>query len=125
MTTSPDGGLESSIRADIADAQRSDRPVRRALRRARSWVSRHPRIEVFYRAGVGVVGTVLTLGGLLLVPLPGPGWLVVFVGLAVLGTEFAWAHRMASALKRVLDRFWSWVQTRRARRTAQRADVSA
>lgn len=125
MTTSHDGRLESSIRSDIAEAERPDRPIRTLLRRARVWVSRHPRLDAFYRAGVGVVGGALTALGLVLVPLPGPGWLVVFLGLAVLGTEFAWAHRMASALKRMLDRFWAWVKARRQRRAAQRASASA
>jgi uncharacterized protein (TIGR02611 family) len=59
--------------------------------------------------------------GLLLVPLPGPGWLVVFLGLAVLGTEFAWAKRIAVWLKRRLDQFWAWWKARRAQREAQRA----
>jgi uncharacterized protein (TIGR02611 family) len=125
MTTSPDGRLETSIRADIADAERPDRPIRDMLRRARGVVARHPRLDALYRVAVGIVGGVLSVVGLVLVPLPGPGWLVVFLGLAVLGTEFAWAHRMASALKRLLDRFWSWVQERRRRKAAQRADASA
>lgn len=125
MTTSPDGRLEDSIRSDIADAERPDRPILRTLRSARAWVSRHPRVDALYRTGVAIVGGVLALGGLVLVPLPGPGWLVVFVGLAVLGTEFSWAHRLASALKRVLDRFWAWWKARRARRAEQRAAASA
>jgi hypothetical protein len=42
-------------------------------------------------AGVG--GTILLVGLLLLV-LPGPGVVVVLIGLAVLGSEFVWARRM-------------------------------
>ena len=45
------------------------------------------------RIVVGVLGAILVGGGLLLVPLPGPGWLIVFAGLALLATEFAWAAR--------------------------------
>ena len=115
------GPLERDIRAEIADAERADRPIRRMLRTTRAWVARHPRVEVAYRIGVGVVGTVLTLGGLVLVPLPGPGWLVVFLGLAVLGTEFHWARRLAGWVKRMLDRFWQWWRQRRAARTAREA----
>ena len=33
-------------------------------------------------------GLALVAGGLLLVPFPGPGWLVVFFGLALVGSEF-------------------------------------
>lgn len=113
--------LERTIRTEIAAAERPDQPIRRMLRRAREWVTRYPRLEHAYRVGVGVVGGALTGIGLLLVPLPGPGWLVVFLGLAVLGTEFRWAKRIAVWLKRQLDRFWAWVKVRRARRVAQRA----
>lgn len=119
MTTRPDD-LERTIRSEIADAERSDRPIRRMLRRSRAWVARHPRVEVAYRIGVGIIGGIMTVAGLLLVPLPGPGWLVVFLGLAVLGTEFHWARRIAGWLKKQLDRFWQWWRARRARKAAQR-----
>lgn len=117
----PSADLETTVRAEIAAAERPDRPIRRMLRRARVWIDRHPRLNTAYRIGVGIVGGVLAVGGLVLVPLPGPGWLVVFLGLAVLGTEFHWAHRVAAWLKRVLDRFWAWWRARRARRAAAKA----
>lgn len=106
--------LEHEIRDEIADAERDDRPIRQRLRSARAWVARHPRLQFAYRAVVGLVGTVLTLGGLVLVPLPGPGWLIVFLGLAVLGTEFHWARRLSRWAQRTLDRFWQWWRRRRA-----------
>jgi uncharacterized protein (TIGR02611 family) len=121
MTTEP-GSLELAVRTEIAAAEKPDRPIRRMLRRARAWVSRHPKLELAYRTAVAVVGGVLTVGGLVLVPLPGPGWLVVFLGLAVLGTEFHWARRISAWLKRMLDRFWTWWRARRARRAAAKAD---
>lgn len=43
------------------------------------------------RVVVTVVGFALVLGGLAMLVLPGPGILVVAVGFAVLGTEYAWA----------------------------------
>ncbi|BDV29466.1 TIGR02611 family protein [Microbacterium terricola] len=117
--TTDDATLESTVRAEIADAERSDRPIRRLLRRVRVWLGGHPRLEHGYRIAVGMFGGTLALVGLVLVPLPGPGWLVVFLGLAVLGTEFHWARRVAGWLKRQLDRFWTWWRARRARRRAQ------
>lgn len=114
-------GLERTVRDEIDAAENPDRPIRRFLRRTRAWVGRHPRLETAYRFGVGTVGGVLAVGGLILVPLPGPGWLIVFLGLAVLGTEFRWAQRVAGWLKRMLDRFWTWWRARRARRAAERA----
>ena len=111
--------LERTVRTEIAEAERPDHPVRRMLRRTREWVSRHPRLEHVYRVAVGILGGTLTAIGVLLIPLPGPGWLVVFLGLAVLGTEFRWAKRIAVWLKRRLDSFWAWWKARRAQRAAQ------
>ena len=49
---------------------------------------------VVRRTIVAVVGGTILLSGLLLMVLPGPGILVILVGLAVLGSEFVWARRM-------------------------------
>lgn len=107
---------QHEIEREIAEGERTDRPIRRMLRGIRRWIDRHPRLRLAYRIGVGVLGGVVAVGGLLLVPLPGPGWLVVFLGLAILGTEFAWAKRLAAFTKRQLARFWEWWQARRAAR---------
>ncbi len=108
---------QRELELEIAEGERPDRPIRRMLRGIRRWIDRHPRLRFAYRLGVGVLGGFVAFGGLLLVPLPGPGWLVVFLGLAILGTEFAWAKRLAAFTKRQLARFWAWWQERRAART--------
>jgi uncharacterized protein (TIGR02611 family) len=65
-------------------------PLRRFFRRV-GLDQLHP---VIRRSLVALVGTTIVLIGLLLVFLPGPGALVVLLGLAVLGTEFVWAQRL-------------------------------
>ena len=42
---------------------------------------------------VGVVGTVVTLVGVVMLVTPGPAFVLIPLGLAILATEFAWAHR--------------------------------
>jgi len=108
-------GLQGELDRDIRAATDARHPVRRMLRRVRAWMERRPRIRWAYRLVVGMLGGALTALGLLLVPLPGPGWLVVFLGLAVLGTEFAAARRVSAVLRRLLARFWAWWRARRAR----------
>jgi uncharacterized protein (TIGR02611 family) len=54
------------------------------------------------KAGVFVVGWFIVVAGLLLVPLPGPGWLIVFVGLSLLATEFVWAVRLQAWVRQQL-----------------------
>jgi uncharacterized protein (TIGR02611 family) len=111
-------GTAAEITADIAAGEDPHHPVRRMLGRLRSWIHGRPRLRLVYRSVVAVLGSTLSLLGLALVPLPGPGWLVVFLGLAVLGTEFAWARRLAAVIKRLLTRFWTWWRNRRRSRAA-------
>ncbi|GAA2278540.1 hypothetical protein GCM10010149_22650 [Nonomuraea roseoviolacea subsp. roseoviolacea] len=57
---------------------------------------------------VGAIGAVTVVGGLIMVPFPGPGWLVVFAGLAILATEFHWARRVLEFGKRTLRAWTEW-----------------
>lgn len=46
-----------------------------------------------------IVGLLVVVGGIALMVLPGPGILLVVVGLAVLATEYAWARDLLGAAK--------------------------
>jgi uncharacterized protein (TIGR02611 family) len=59
---------------------------------------------------IGTVGTVIVVIGLLLIPLPGPGWALVFVGLAVWATEFSWAQRLLRYARGVLRNWTEWAK---------------
>jgi uncharacterized protein (TIGR02611 family) len=59
---------------------------------------------------VGVLGTAIIVTGLIMVPFPGPGWLVVFAGLAVLATEFAWASRLLQIAKEKVMAATDWLK---------------
>ena len=50
------------------------------------------------RVIVTVVGFTILIGGVAMIVTPGPGLLVIIVGLSVLAAEFVWARRL---LKRV------------------------
>jgi uncharacterized protein (TIGR02611 family) len=66
-----------------------------------------------YRVLVGVIGAVVTVGGLVAVPLPGPGWLIVFVGLAILASEFTWAQRLLDFGRDRLRAWTHWLMRQR------------
>ena len=68
-----------------------------------------PRAHLFYRVAVAVVGLVIVVGGLIAVPAPGPGWLIVFVGISVWASEFEWAQRLLHWARRALARWNTWV----------------
>ena len=46
-----------------------------------------------------VGGFTLLLVGIVMLITPGPGWLVIIGGLAMLGAEFVWARRLLDRLK--------------------------
>src|SRR5438552_11055699 len=61
--------------------------------------SRFGTIKAIWRVIVLVIGGSILLIGIALIVLPGPAFLVIPVGLAVLATEFAWArHWLKKAL---------------------------
>jgi uncharacterized protein (TIGR02611 family) len=45
-----------------------------------------------WRTAVFTVGMAVLLAGVAMLVLPGPGWAAIFVGFAILATEFAWAR---------------------------------
>jgi uncharacterized protein (TIGR02611 family) len=82
--------------------------VKHRWARWRDTLRDRPAYDLAYRIAIGVVGlTVLGLG-ILAIPYPGPGWAIVFVGLAILATEFEWAHRLLRYTRERYDRFMEW-----------------
>src|SRR3954463_7658120 len=55
------------------------------------------------RIAVTVVGAAFVLAGLIMLVLPGPGILVVAVGFAILGTEYAWAAAALDKTKKTAE----------------------
>lgn len=92
--------VDEPLEARTADGHRH--PVR-------LFFARHRTLNLVYRVVVGVVGTAVVLGGIALIPLPGPGWLIVFAGLALLATEFAWAGRLLDFARAKVRGWTDWV----------------
>jgi len=74
-----------------------------------------------------VGGWALVVVGIILIPLPGPGWLVVGIGLLVLGREVRWARGALIRLERFMRRHGMRTSLRRlmARRQRERARRSS
>jgi uncharacterized protein (TIGR02611 family) len=52
-----------------------------------------------------VTGFTLLFAGVVMLVTPGPGWLVIFLGLGLLAAEFVWARRLMERIKREGHRF--------------------
>ncbi|MEV4443222.1 TIGR02611 family protein [Streptomyces sp. NPDC049577] len=79
--------------------------------RAPRFIRRSRALHLSWQAGVFVVGLAVVVAGVIMLPLPGPGWLVIFAGMAIWATEFVWAQlvlrwtkrKVTEAAQRALD----------------------
>ena len=62
------------------------------------------------RVWTAIAGGAVILVGLVLIPYPGPGWLIVFAGFAILATEFAFAARALAWLKVKYEQWKDWLK---------------
>ncbi|MEU6347486.1 TIGR02611 family protein [Streptomyces sp. NPDC046977] len=68
--------------------------------RAPLFIRRSRALHVSWQVGVFVIGLAIVGGGIVLLPLPGPGWVIIFAGMAVWATEFVWAQLVLRWTKR-------------------------
>jgi uncharacterized protein (TIGR02611 family) len=58
-------------------------------------------IKIVRRIIVSVVGVTVLLIGIALLVLPGPAFIVIPIGLAILATEYAWARHWLKRARRI------------------------
>ncbi|MCL6300877.1 TIGR02611 family protein [Streptomyces kronopolitis] len=68
--------------------------------RAPHFIKRSRPLHLSWQVGVFVVGLAVVVAGVIMLPLPGPGWLVIFGGMAIWATEFVWAQLVLRWTKR-------------------------
>lgn len=83
----------------------------RIVQRLQARREHHRSRGILVRAAFVVAGVVALLGGVAMLVLPGPAFVVIPVGLAILSLEFAWAERL---LDRSLEKAASAQQSARA-----------
>ena len=86
MSTEPESPPEHRLTLSEKLARRREHHIQRSMP---------------YRVAFMVEAFAVLIGGIALIPLPGPGWAIVFVGLGMLALEFKWAEKL---MEKVLDR---------------------
>lgn len=79
--------------------------------RAPEFVKARRMLHVSWQVAIFVIGLAVVVAGVIMLPLPGPGWLVIFGGMAIWATEFVWAQlvlrwtkrKVSEATQRALD----------------------
>ncbi|MDJ0464843.1 TIGR02611 family protein [Streptomyces sp. H27-C3] len=109
---------ESNEREKVADPAAADPATGGVTGADRELGSRAPQfikasrtLHISWQVGVFVIGLAVVAAGIVMLPLPGPGWLVIFGGMAIWATEFVWAqlvlrwtkHKVTEAAQKALD----------------------
>lgn len=79
--------------------------------RAPEFIRRSRSLHLSWQVAIFLVGLAVVAGGVVLLPLPGPGWVVIFLGMGIWATEFVWAQlvlrwtrrKVAEAAEKALD----------------------
>ncbi|MEU0598320.1 TIGR02611 family protein [Streptomyces sp. NPDC006393] len=114
MNTGSDGRDEVAAASDGAmmEPKAGEGEDRRGLgSRAPEFIRSRRVLHVSWQVGVFVVGLAVVAAGIVMLPLPGPGWVVIFGGMAIWATEFVWAQlvlrwtkrKVTEAAQRALD----------------------
>ncbi len=94
----------------MSDADRAEKWAAKLAERKERYQERGK----LYRIGWVIVGALVTLAGLAMLITPGPAFVVIPIGLAMLAMEFAWAE---AALEKALK------QAAKAQQKAKQADT--
>ncbi|WP_375503566.1 TIGR02611 family protein [uncultured Jatrophihabitans sp.] len=98
---------------DSASSETTEVSSHRSVRQVEAFRDRvrsKPGGALGWRIGVTVVGVAIVAGGIVLLPLPGPGWLIIFAGLGVLATEYEWAKRLLRFARDQVQQWTDWVK---------------
>ncbi|MFF8596154.1 TIGR02611 family protein [Streptomyces sp. NPDC015220] len=117
MNTGSDEPHEVAVASDGAKMEGNagnpdeERDRRGLGSRAPEFVRSRRALHLSWQVGVFVVGLAVVAAGIVMLPLPGPGWVVIFGGMAIWATEFVWAQlvlrwtkrKVTEAAQRALD----------------------
>ncbi|MCX4678496.1 TIGR02611 family protein [Streptomyces sp. NBC_01433] len=112
MNAESDERSEAAEKAAPESAAGGTAKVERELgSRAPGFIKSSRTLHLSWQVGVFIVGLAVVVAGIIMLPLPGPGWLVIFGGMAIWATEFVWAQlvlrwtrrKVTEAAQRALD----------------------
>ncbi|WP_411085899.1 TIGR02611 family protein [Streptomyces sp. 061-3] len=84
------GDVTEDVTPDVTEG--ATKGERELGSRAPGFIKASRALHVSWQVGVFVVGLAVVGAGVIMLPLPGPGWLVIFGGMAIWATEFVWAQ---------------------------------
>ncbi|MFC8366122.1 TIGR02611 family protein [Streptomyces griseorubiginosus] len=113
MNTGSDEPREVAVAPDEQiDHAPDEAPAEQGLgSKAPEFIKSRRLLHLSWQVLVFVIGLAVVVAGIIMLPLPGPGWVVIFAGMAIWATEFVWAQlvlrwtkrKVTEAAQRALD----------------------
>ncbi|MCZ7420059.1 TIGR02611 family protein [Verrucosispora sp. WMMA2121] len=104
------GGVQRE-RGGVAVSERRDPPPwRQRISTTLALIRANPTGRIALKIIFGVLGALVVTLGIALIPLPGPGWLLVIAGLGIWAVEFHWAKRLLAFTRRHVHGWTAWVK---------------
>ncbi|WP_255508746.1 TIGR02611 family protein [Micromonospora sp. A202] len=69
----------------------------------------NPTGRIALKIFISIAGALVVTIGIALIPLPGPGWLLVIAGLGIWAVEYHWARRLLGFTRRHVHGWTQWV----------------
>ncbi|WP_184183272.1 TIGR02611 family protein [Micromonospora parathelypteridis] len=69
----------------------------------------NPTGRIALKIFIAIAGAIVVTVGIALIPLPGPGWLLVIAGLGIWAVEYHWARRLLGFTRRHVHGWTQWV----------------
>ncbi|MEV0643443.1 TIGR02611 family protein [Streptomyces sp. NPDC050619] len=110
MNTGSDEPGEVAVAADETKADRA-RSEQGLGSKAPEFIKARRLLHLSWQVAIFIIGLAVVVVGIIMLPLPGPGWVVIFGGMAIWATEFVWAQlvlrwskrKVTEAAQRALD----------------------
>jgi uncharacterized protein (TIGR02611 family) len=96
----------------VSVAERRQAGWRARLNTTLDLIRANPTGRVALKIFIGLLGAIIVTVGIALIPLPGPGWLLVIAGLGVWAVEFHWARRLLAFTRHHVQAWTRWVTGR-------------
>lgn len=105
VATVGDHGADEVLEEVVKPTPRWRRGIHDRLARIRA----NPTGRIALKIGIGLLGAIVVAIGIVAIPLPGPGWGIVIVGLAIWAIEFAWARHLLAFTRKHVQGWTRWI----------------
>ncbi|WP_410821588.1 TIGR02611 family protein [Micromonospora sp. 050-3] len=105
-----DSGAGAGGGGGVAVQDRPHRPRwRERISLTLELIRANPTGRIALKIFIAIAGALVVTIGIALIPLPGPGWLLVIAGLGIWAVEYHWARRLLGFTRRHVHGWTRWV----------------